>query len=169
MSDNSVPNEILVITGPARLDDRDLELRRDPIMPRLPNVETIKIGNLHGQVNVFLNQLNQVMVETPEKVGSFRLTEFEVSAGIVVEAKGGTPHFVQRMSGTVQGTPGYLDEVIRDMTRSRNPMARQTGRRLANARGNKELDYLIAVTRWVRDSDRTAWTVVRRAASGSPQ
>ena len=89
MSENSVPEEILVVTGPVRLDDRDLELRREPKMPRLPNIETVGISNLHGQVNVFLNQLNQIMIETPEKVGGFRLAEFEVSAGIVVEAKGG--------------------------------------------------------------------------------
>lgn len=89
MPENTIPQEILVYTGQFRPDDRDLELRRWPAPPQVPNLAAVNLAGLQGQVNVFLQQLNQVMTDTPEKVGAFHMVEFEVSAGIVVEAKGG--------------------------------------------------------------------------------
>jgi hypothetical protein len=89
MSDNNIPQEILVITGPVRPDDRHLEPRRERGARRLPNLTSVDISSLQGQVSIFLQQLKQVISETPDKVGGFRLSEFEMSAGIVVEAKGG--------------------------------------------------------------------------------
>jgi hypothetical protein len=89
MSENAIPQQILVITGPPLTDQRDREPRRGLGISRLPNLQSVDITNLQEQVNVFLQQLDRVMSETPEKVGGFHLAEFEVSAGIVVEAKGG--------------------------------------------------------------------------------
>lgn len=89
MSDNPVPQQIWVITGLAYLDDQSLEPRRGFLTPTVPNLASVDISGLKSQVNVFLQQLNVIMSETPEKVGEFRLNEFEVSVGIVVEATGG--------------------------------------------------------------------------------
>jgi hypothetical protein len=88
MSNEVVPQEILVIMGPARPDLSDLEPRRSPEAVRPLNVQPVHLTQLQGQVNIFLQQLNQIMQDTPEKVGSFHLAEFEVSAGLVLEAKG---------------------------------------------------------------------------------
>jgi hypothetical protein len=41
------------------------------------------------RLNVFLQQLDQVTTDTSEKFGALHLAEFDVSAGIVPEAKGG--------------------------------------------------------------------------------
>jgi hypothetical protein len=88
MADHQLPQEILVVTGTPESPDPRLEPRRG-VTPRLPEVKGVEITKLQGQVNIFLQQLNVVMGETPESVGSFRLAEFEVSAGIVLEAGGG--------------------------------------------------------------------------------
>ena len=64
------------------------EPRRWTAIPGVPNIASLDISGLQGQVNVFLQQLNQIMTDTPEKVGAMHLAEFEVSAGIVLEAKG---------------------------------------------------------------------------------
>ena len=90
MSEKTDTDQILVITGPTSTYDRDLESRRGESIPsRLLNTANVDIANLQTQVNIFLQQMDQVMKETPEDVGGFQLAEFEVSAGIVVEAKGG--------------------------------------------------------------------------------
>jgi hypothetical protein len=65
------------------------EPRRWTAVPGVPNLAAVDLSGLQGQVNVFLQQLNQVMTDTPEKVGTLYLAEFEISAGIVLEAKGG--------------------------------------------------------------------------------
>ena len=89
MTEEKLPQEILIVTGPsATSSGGDLAARRGG-GSRLPDVNAVDITNLQSQVNVFLNQMNVVMKDTPESVGGFRLSEFEVSAGIVVEGKGG--------------------------------------------------------------------------------
>jgi hypothetical protein len=89
MSENTIPQEILIITGSARPSDSVREPRRgEPIPSRLLKTTNIDIANLRGQVNIFLQQMNQVLNETPAEVEGFRLDQFEVSAGIVVEARG---------------------------------------------------------------------------------
>lgn len=88
MSDKEIPQEILILGASMPLDDRELEPRGGP-SSRLPRLAAVDISNLQGQINVFLLQMNQIMSETPEKVEGFSLDEFEVSAGIVLEAKGG--------------------------------------------------------------------------------
>ncbi len=42
----------------------------------------LDVNQLAVNVNLFISQMNQVMAKTPEKVGKFRLAEFEVSAEI---------------------------------------------------------------------------------------
>ncbi len=86
MPTEPIPDQILVITGPVQ---PDLEFRRGEGASRLPNLKPVQLTELHGQINIFLQQINQVMTDTPQEAGSFRLEEFEVTAGIVVEAKGG--------------------------------------------------------------------------------
>ena len=88
MSDNPIPQQILVIAGPSPTDHREREPRRGPSVFRLPTPESVDITALQGQVNIFLQQMDVIMTNTPEKIGGLHLTEFEVSAGIVVEAKG---------------------------------------------------------------------------------
>lgn len=91
MAERQVPQEILVVTGApgaSPVADPGMSGRRS-LTPRLPSVSAVDITSLQGQVNVFLQQLNVVMSDTPESVGGFRLAEFEVSAGVVLEAKGG--------------------------------------------------------------------------------
>jgi hypothetical protein len=66
----------------------DLEPRRTPKEPKLPQLTEVSITHLQQQVNVFLTQLGTVMKDPPEPVGGFRVDEFEVSVGIVVEGKG---------------------------------------------------------------------------------
>lgn len=89
MPENTMPQEILIITGSTRPSDSVREPRRgEPIPSRLLKTTNIDIANLQGQVNIFLQQMNQVLNETPTDVEGFRLDQFEVSAGIVVEARG---------------------------------------------------------------------------------
>src|SRR5689334_10524773 len=89
MPEDAIPQQIFVLTAPVRPDDADLQPRRGSPATRLSTLKSVDIVSLQGQVNVFLQQLDQVMSETPEKVGGFRLSEFEVSAGIVAQATGG--------------------------------------------------------------------------------
>jgi hypothetical protein len=90
MLENTLPQEILIYTGRPRPDDRDLELRGLPRALQVQDLTAVNLTNLQGQVNIFLQQLDQIMTsDTDKKVGAFRLDEFEVSVGIVVEAKGG--------------------------------------------------------------------------------
>lgn len=89
MPTDELSSTILVFTGPPQPDFSDLEYRRDTGSTRTPHFKPVQITELHGQINVFLQQLNQVMADTPDKVGGFRLEEFEVNAGIVLEASGG--------------------------------------------------------------------------------
>ena len=91
MAEPAIPQEILVITGPIRRDDSDLKPRRGTRRPRtreMVNTAGVHLSNLQGQVNIFLQQMNEVMHSAPENVGRFKLDEFEVSVGIVVEGKG---------------------------------------------------------------------------------
>ena len=53
-----------------------------------PNLQDVDIGKLQTQVNIFLTQMNQVMQDTPESVRGFRLSEFEVSVGLVFQGEG---------------------------------------------------------------------------------
>jgi hypothetical protein len=90
MPENTLPQEILIYTGRPRTDDSDLELRGWPRAPQVQDLTAVNLTNLQGQVNIFLQQLDQIMTDdTPKKVGALHLEEFEVSVGIVVEAKGG--------------------------------------------------------------------------------
>lgn len=81
-------NEILVITGASVPNDEDLHRRGGGILRKLPEIKSVDVSTLQTQVNIFLQQLNVVMSETPEKVGEFTLAEFEVTAGIVIQGKG---------------------------------------------------------------------------------
>jgi hypothetical protein len=92
MTKATVPDQLYILTStaPAAPTDGydDLEPRRGPRASRLPQLTEVSITHLQQQVNVFLTQLDTVMQDTPEQVGGFRVNEFEVSVGIVVEAKG---------------------------------------------------------------------------------
>ncbi len=89
MAKTNPPSKISIITTPLPTIGTEYEEQlRTPEFRAANAVADVDILKLQGQVNLFLNQLNQVMQETPEKVGGFLLDEFEVSAGIVVEAKG---------------------------------------------------------------------------------
>ena len=63
-------------------------MRGGLISSKVSEATKVEIGQLQAQINIFLNQLDQVLSDTPEKVGSFNLTEFEITAGIVVQGKG---------------------------------------------------------------------------------
>lgn len=88
MPKQTLPKDMLVITSPTRIEDAGPQTRRGSVATRLLNAQSVDITSLQGQVNVFLQQLNIVMSETPEKVGGFNLAEFEVSAGITLQGKG---------------------------------------------------------------------------------
>lgn len=63
-------------------------MRGGMITSKIAEATKVEIGQLQTQINVFLNQLDHVLSDTPEKVGSFSLTEFEITAGVVVQGKG---------------------------------------------------------------------------------
>lgn len=88
MTKQALPKELLIITSPTLIEDRASPGRRRSVTTQLLNAQSVDITSLQGQVNIFLQQLNVVMSETPEKVGGFELAEFEVSAGITVSGKG---------------------------------------------------------------------------------
>jgi hypothetical protein len=93
MSEPSLPQEILILTGPAapaagQYDD--MEPRRWPgAAPKTPNLTPVQITSLQEQVAVFIQQLDVVMQKAPEDVGAFKMAEFEVAVEIVVGASGG--------------------------------------------------------------------------------
>lgn len=80
-------NKLLVISNSTQNFDEGTG-RRIGIVPKMPNFTTVDVNNLQTQINVFLQQMNIVMTNTPEKVGNFKLSEFEISAAIVVQGKG---------------------------------------------------------------------------------
>jgi hypothetical protein len=45
----------------------------------------IKVEVLRQNVNLFMTQIEQVIKETPDKVGGFRLSEFSVTAEVSAE------------------------------------------------------------------------------------
>lgn len=81
-----IPGDILIITGTAQIDDSDLEYRGLGSW-LTKHSQPISIEHLHGQVNIFLQQLNTVLSNTPDKVGDFKLSEVEVSAGLVLQGE----------------------------------------------------------------------------------
>lgn len=93
MSETTMPQEILVITGAAGADKSGAEPRRGSAISSLAstliNAQPVNISSLQEQVNIFIQQIDVVMSEAPEKIKSgFHLAEFEVSAGITFEGKG---------------------------------------------------------------------------------
>src|ERR1044071_7493665 len=88
MPENTVPQEILIITDSSRASDTGAEPRRGSMAASPLHVPRVVLSRLPREGDVFLQQLNVVMSETPEKVGDFKLAEFEVSAGITVQGKG---------------------------------------------------------------------------------
>jgi hypothetical protein len=89
MSDSPSDTKIFVTVTPLPEIDKDYIPRRgDAILDRLNNIVPIEIGELQGQVNLFLQQINTIIESAPEQVGTFGLSEFEVSAGIALEASG---------------------------------------------------------------------------------
>ena len=94
-----LPQEMLITTasGGASKWSADLAARRGLPTPSLPDGSAVDIIQLQTKVNVFLHQLNVVMAETPENVGGFRLSEFEVSAVVVIEGKGEVPLLCSQM------------------------------------------------------------------------
>ncbi|MCG8353068.1 MAG: hypothetical protein MI924_35330 [Chloroflexales bacterium] len=89
MSEITNPEQIVIITRAPEAATGGDHRRGESAPPHLPTLETVHVTSLQSQVTIFLQQLDQVIQETPEQVGGFRLEEFEVSAGIVVEGKGG--------------------------------------------------------------------------------
>ena len=92
MSENvgeNIPQEVLLITGPPPQESTEWSARRGGGLPRVAEyAEKIQLSELRTQINVFLAQMNVALEKVPEKVGTFKLEEFEVSAGFVVEGKG---------------------------------------------------------------------------------
>lgn len=100
MSENNTSRIILVKTTSAAPDDldlqprsggldaSDLEPRRWPFSLRPEAITAIDITKLQGQINVFVQQINQVVNDAPTPANGFRLAEFEVSAEIKAEAEG---------------------------------------------------------------------------------
>ena len=86
-SDN---RKILILRGKPRKNEGDskLEPRRGGIDPRLPDLDPVLLSELQGQVNKLVQDLNDVIIDAPEIDGKFQLSEFEVSAGIAVNASG---------------------------------------------------------------------------------
>jgi hypothetical protein len=88
MPESDLPQEMLVIAEPHRRAESDLQLRREPLLAKLPAMQAVDITCLQVQVNVFLQQLDHILKKTPDNAGEFQLSELEVSAGVVLEAKG---------------------------------------------------------------------------------
>ena len=64
------------------------EVRRGFELPAIVKAAPIDLQQFQSQVNIFLTQMSTVVNTAPEKAGKFRLEELEISAGIVLEAKG---------------------------------------------------------------------------------
>lgn len=89
MSQACLPNDILILTNQVRHISTDYEPRRgEANLAHMPSLEPIELTQMQEQINVFLQQLDIILQDASEAVGKFRLSEFEVSAGIVVEGKG---------------------------------------------------------------------------------
>jgi hypothetical protein len=89
MSKHNIPEDMVIITQSAPSDDYYSDPRRGAPTVKLPSLSSVDINDLQVQINIFMQQLSQVMRDTPEKIGAFHLDEFEVQAGLVVEGKGG--------------------------------------------------------------------------------
>jgi hypothetical protein len=98
----NIPQEILIVSTNAYTPNVASAPRRSIRTNRLPRIEKVNIEGLQSQINIFLDQMNIAISKAPEKVGGFRLSELEVSAGIVVEAKGGVK-LALLASGEVSG------------------------------------------------------------------
>lgn len=68
---------VVLTTDAARMRSADYLYRRIPL----------QVDELAVNVNLFLDNMQSVLEETPEKVGKFQLTEVSVSAEITGEGK----------------------------------------------------------------------------------
>ena len=82
-----VSDEILILGISSRSGQTET-MRGGLIASKLSDITEVEVSHLQKQINAFLKQLDLVLSDTPEKVGSFNLTEFEITAGIVVQGKG---------------------------------------------------------------------------------
>jgi hypothetical protein len=71
-------------------------------------LQQLEIDQLTVNVNVFLNHMNEVLKNTPEKVGKFQFVEFEVSAEVSAEGQ-----LVLMGTGGKAGLTGGLKFVFR--------------------------------------------------------
>lgn len=81
-------NADLLLISNIRQSAESVMARRNFASEISDQITTIKVENLQTQINFFLNQMDTVLTSTPEKVGDFNLSEIEVSAAIVAQAKG---------------------------------------------------------------------------------
>ncbi len=94
MAENNAPQEMFIVTRPSAptVKEVDYEPRRNSVWEgvaeQASSLQVAGVEQLREQVNIFLQQINVVISDAPEKVGGFRLEEFEVSAEVKVEAKG---------------------------------------------------------------------------------
>ncbi|MFN0111032.1 MAG: hypothetical protein ACKVZH_19400 [Blastocatellia bacterium] len=91
MSDNVIPQKILVSVGSVEPSRPNSEARRgavSSIASKLIGAQQVDITQLQDQVNIFVQQINVVMGKLPQEAGGFKLDEFEISAELKVEASG---------------------------------------------------------------------------------
>jgi len=88
-----ISNEIFIVTRVSQQsDDIKIESRRGAVRSGLQaqilNVESVDVNHFQNQVNIFINSMDKIMKEIPEKVGDFKLDQLEVSAAITLQGKG---------------------------------------------------------------------------------
>jgi hypothetical protein len=81
-------NDKLLVIGNIADHTAQETTRRSGTSPKIPDFTAVDVTSFQTQVNIFLQQMNVVMTDTPEKVGDFSLAEIEVSAAIVIQGKG---------------------------------------------------------------------------------
>jgi len=57
----------------------------DPVTTRGSGPKQLKIEELSINVNMFLNQMDSILEQAPDKVGKFQFEEFEVHAEITAQ------------------------------------------------------------------------------------
>lgn len=68
-------------------DDTILVHTTDAIDRRGKSPKELKVEVLAENVNVFLNQIEGILANTPEEVGKFKFTEFSVNAEVSANGK----------------------------------------------------------------------------------
>ena len=88
MMNSKIDQSELLVIADEEVSSRDND-RRGIDYKEILGIKPINLGEFKDQVNNFIGQLDFVMKNSPNQEGAFKLDTIEVSASVLIQAKGG--------------------------------------------------------------------------------